>query len=197
METTTINTKLLAFQKKVNAIKKDAVNPHFGKPYATLPQILAEVKPVLSEIGLILLQPITDGKVETTIICGETGEKVSSDMTLPLNLSPQQIGSAITYYRRYLLAGLLSLEIEDDDANEAQKGSESGNGNSQGATGTANHEPTEWLNLFTKDGAQTETFNKIKQNVDGGNIPSLADIRKKYKVSKKTAEELKSNFNIE
>jgi hypothetical protein len=35
---------------------------------------------------------------------------------LPTNLSPQQLGSAITYFRRYTLASLLALEIDDDDA---------------------------------------------------------------------------------
>ena len=50
--------KLLEFQKKINAIKKDGKNPHFKSSYATLPQILSEVKPILSDLGLVLLQPI-------------------------------------------------------------------------------------------------------------------------------------------
>jgi len=108
--------KLLEFQKKVNAIKKDGKNPHFKSTYATLTQIISEVKPILSECGVLLTQPIRDGKVGT-VLQDEKGILTESWIDLPLNLTPQQLGSAITYYRRYTLASLLSLEIEEDDAN--------------------------------------------------------------------------------
>jgi len=113
---TTINTKLLEFQKKIGIIKKDSKNPHFKNTYASLTQILSEVKPLLTECGLILIQPISLDGVGTTIIDFETGEKIETIISLPTNLNPQQLGSAITYFRRYTLASLLSLEIDDDDA---------------------------------------------------------------------------------
>jgi len=113
---TTINTKLLEFQKKIGIIKKDAKNPHFKNTYASLTQILSEVKPLLTECGLILIQPISLEGVGTTIIDVETNEKIETVISLPTNLSPQQLGSAITYFRRYTLASLLALEIDDDDA---------------------------------------------------------------------------------
>lgn len=113
---TTINTKLLEFQKKIGIIKKDAKNPHFKNTYASLTQILSEVKPILTECGLILIQPINIDRVGSTIIDFETGEKIETSISLPTNLTPQQLGSAITYFRRYTLASLLSLEIDDDDA---------------------------------------------------------------------------------
>ena len=113
---TTINTKLLEFQKKIGIIKKDSKNPHFKNTYASLTQILSEVKALLTECGLILIQPISLEGVGTTIIDFETGEKIETVISLPTNLSPQQLGSAITYFRRYTLASLLSLEIDDDDA---------------------------------------------------------------------------------
>ena len=113
---TNINAKLLEFQKKIGIIKKDSKNPHFKNTYASLTQILSEVKPLLTECGLILIQPISLEGVGTTIIDFETGEKIETVISLPTNLSPQQLGSAITYFRRYTLASLLSLEIDDDDA---------------------------------------------------------------------------------
>lgn len=116
METT---NKLLEFQKKIQAIKKDGKNPHFKSSYATLPQILGEVKPILNELGLTLLQPINNGNVSTEIYDGK--EKIAeSSIKLPEVVSPQQLGSAITYFRRYTLASLLALEIDDEDANTAQ-----------------------------------------------------------------------------
>ncbi len=38
-------------------------------------------------------------------------------MKLPEITDPQKIGSAVTYYRRYTLQSLLSLQAVDDDAN--------------------------------------------------------------------------------
>ena len=112
----TLNSKLLDFQKKVGIVKKDSKNPHFKNTYASLTQILSEVKPLLTECGLVLVQPISLQGVGTTIIDCETGEKIETVINLPSNLNPQQLGSAITYFRRYTLASLLALEIDDDDA---------------------------------------------------------------------------------
>lgn len=117
----TLNSKLLDFQKKVGIIKKDAKNPHFKNTYASLTQILSEVKPLLTECGLVLIQPIDSNGVGTTIIDFENGQKVETYISLPSNLSPQQLGSAITYFRRYTLASLLALEIDDDDAQMTNK----------------------------------------------------------------------------
>ena len=111
-----LNSKLLDFQKKVGIVKKDSKNPHFKNTYASLTQILSEVKPLLTECGLVLVQPISLQGVGTTIIDCETDEKIETIISLPNNLSPQQLGSAITYFRRYTLASLLALEIDDDDA---------------------------------------------------------------------------------
>lgn len=119
MEQKTIQTQLLEFQKKVAVIKKDAKNPHFKNTYATLTQILSEVKPLLTECGVLLTQPILNNEVHTTLCLG--GDCITASIPLPTNLNPQQLGSAITYFRRYTLASLLALEIDDDDANEASK----------------------------------------------------------------------------
>ena len=117
----TLNSKLLEFQNKVGIVKKDAKNPHFKNTYASLTQILGEVKPLLTECGLVLIQPISLDGVGTTIIDFETGEKIETVISLPNNLTPQQLGSAITYFRRYTLASLLALEIDDDDAQMTNK----------------------------------------------------------------------------
>jgi hypothetical protein len=119
METKTLQTQLLEFQKKVNVIKKDAKNPHFKNTYASLTQIISEVKPILSEVGIVLTQPLINGNVSTFLTYGS--EVLESSIPLPIGLQPQPLGSAITYFRRYTLASLLALEIDDDDANEATK----------------------------------------------------------------------------
>jgi hypothetical protein len=42
-------------------------------------------------------------------------------MELPAGLNPQQIGSCLTYYRRYTLVSLCSLQSVDDDGEAASK----------------------------------------------------------------------------
>jgi hypothetical protein len=115
----TLETQLLEFQKKISVISKDAKNPHFKNTYASLKQILSEVKPILNEVGVLITQPIKDGKVGTELSFG--GIKEFSYIDLPTGMNPQQLGSAITYFRRYTLASLLSLEIDDDDAQMTNK----------------------------------------------------------------------------
>lgn len=116
-----IYAKLLEFQKKINAIKKDGKNPHFKSTYATLSQILSEVKPVLNECNLVILQLIDENGVGTVIVDPDNGGRIASYIPMPLGLNAQQLGSAITYFRRYTCASLLSLEIDDDDATGAVK----------------------------------------------------------------------------
>lgn len=110
----TLTQRLLEFQKQVNVIKKDAKNPHFKNTYATLKQVLSEVKPILSEVGLLITQPIDERGIGTVITDGK--DSINSFIPMPLNLPPQQLGSAISYFRRYTVCSLLSLEIDDDDA---------------------------------------------------------------------------------
>ena len=115
-----MENKLLQFQKAIGVIAKDSKNPHFKNTYASLTQILSEVKPVLTNLGLVVLQPINDGKVWTVIM--DNGNTLAqSSIDLPTNLAPQALGSAITYFRRYTLSSLLALEIDDDDATMASK----------------------------------------------------------------------------
>lgn len=118
--------KLLEFQRRVEAIKKDAKNPFFKSNYFDINSLLAEIKPLLSELGLVLTQPLYNkhgrNTLDTDISDSETGDVlISSSILLPDLQDPQKMGSAITYYRRYSLQSLLALQAEDDDGNLAAK----------------------------------------------------------------------------
>lgn len=104
----------------MGAIKKSATNPFFKSKYADLQTILEVVEPALLENGLLLIQPIKDGKVFSIITDGTTS--IESGIELGAFNKPQDLGSAITYYRRYTLQALLGLSAEDDDGNTANKG---------------------------------------------------------------------------
>jgi hypothetical protein len=113
--------KLLEAKKQIGKVSKNAKNPHFKNTYADINALIEAVEPILLECGLVLLQPIESGKVITKVIDIDTGEAIESTMELPTLSNPQQMGSAITYYRRYTLQSLLSLQAEDDDGNKASQ----------------------------------------------------------------------------
>ena len=96
-----IYEKLLNAKKSIGKVHKNAKNPHFKNNYADINALIEAVEPILLENGLVLLQPVLNGKVITRIVDVETGENVESIMELPTLTNPQQMGSAITYYRRY------------------------------------------------------------------------------------------------
>jgi hypothetical protein len=153
-----MENKLLQFQKAIGVIAKDSKNPHFKNTYASLTQILSEVKPVLTTLGLVLLQPINNGKVGTIILDGTT-TIAESWIDLPLNLQPQPLGSAITYFRRYTLSSLLALEIDDDDAQSAKP-------------------------LPVKPTLNAQQFEAIINTVTSGNKDKVIEALPKYTISK-------------
>lgn len=116
-----ILAKLHASKLAIEKVKKNSKNPHFKNTYADLNALLEAVEPVLLENGLLLLQPITENRVWSVVYDIESDEKIESYIDLPASINPQQMGSAITYYRRYTLQSLLSLQAVDDDANMASK----------------------------------------------------------------------------
>ena len=118
-----IYNKLSEVKKEIGAISKDSTNPFFKSKYFDINGLLKHVEPLLDKNGLLLLQPIVDGLVYSSIIDIETGDKVESSMLMSTLSDPQKMGSMITYYRRYTLQSLLGLQAEDDDANAASKAS--------------------------------------------------------------------------
>lgn len=117
---------LVKFNLEVTKISKDAKNPFFKNNYATLDQIIDQVRPILASHGLVVMQDVSsddDGRVTVkTIVMHESGQFIeSSGTTLKLAKNdPQGAGAGITYGRRYDLSAVLSLNTgEDDDGNSA------------------------------------------------------------------------------
>jgi len=117
--TLTLHQKLHRAKLAIGKVVKNAQSHH--SKYADLNAIMAEVEPVLLENGLVLLQPIQANSVCTQIIDIDSGAMIVSIMDLPQGITPQQMGSAITYYRRYTLQSALSLQAIDDDGASASK----------------------------------------------------------------------------
>lgn len=117
---TKIATALTAFRIKASKITKDATNPYFNSKYASLSNILDAIQIPLEETGLTFIQTC-EGDVLKTILVHESGEQIEASMPIHLVANtPQAMGSAITYARRYSLTVVLGLNIdEDDDGNTA------------------------------------------------------------------------------
>ena len=109
--------KLAKAKNEIGAISKDSTNPFYKSKYFDINDLLKHVEPILEKNKIMVLQPIEVDKVTTMLIDTETGEDIQSSILLPENIDPQKQGIAITYYRRYTLASLLSLQSEDADGN--------------------------------------------------------------------------------
>lgn len=174
--------KLFKLQGEVGKIKKDSVNPYFDKKYFDINNLIEHLTPFLQEYGLLVLQPVRDGVVYSKVIDIDTGEYIHSSIEIPPTTDPQKLGSAISYYRRYGLASLLSQQAEDDDANSASKSASQSKGSSKGApkrspkSGGKPDEEKEWLNEGTKD------WINATAKVEAGTVKAK-DLRNFYKVS--------------
>ena len=119
-----IYKKLFEAKREIGKISKDSTNPFFKSKYFDINSLLEHVEPILQKHELLLLQPIEEDKVITSILDIESEKFISSGIKLPNITDPQKLGSAITYYRRYTLQSLLGLQAEDDDGNKAVKAQE-------------------------------------------------------------------------
>lgn len=96
--------------------------------YADLADILDSVRETLSKNGLAVTQIVTrvgDANVLLTRLLHVSGQFVESVYPLPQACGAQEMGSAITYARRYSICPILGIAGEtDDDAQQAEESAE-------------------------------------------------------------------------
>jgi len=109
------------FQAECPKISKDSNNPFFSDAkrkvnYASLPHILTVITPILKKNGLLIVQPVVNNCVVTKLIHIETGQMLESiyDIVCKDSTNAQQIGSGVSYARRYSLTSILNLNIDDE-----------------------------------------------------------------------------------
>lgn len=118
---------LLATQREMGVVAKSATNPFYKSKYADINGFLEVAIPTLNKNGIVMLQTTSSAGPGThfvnTVLMHESGEFLESGpLALELKAEDmQQLGSAITYARRYQLQALLSMEADDDDGNAASK----------------------------------------------------------------------------
>jgi hypothetical protein len=126
-------TAILAVQGEVGTLFKDKVatvptksGGQYQYRYIALDAIVEQVGPILNKHGLIWMTFPTGMGAEAPSLRyvlqhAATGEEVSGVMPLMLgpNQTPQGMGSALTYARRYSLCAVLNLVADDDDDAQA------------------------------------------------------------------------------
>lgn len=126
-------------QKEVKAATKESANEGFKRGnkvsrYADLTSVWEACREALAANGFGVMQPTnfdaTDFWIETVLLHESGEEKTGRYPIRPVASTPQSVGSAITYARRYALSAMLGIVTEeDDDGNAASEGKPAINGN--------------------------------------------------------------------
>lgn len=118
-----LSEALAKAQGEMKPASFDAQNPHFRSKYATLASIMDACRGALSQNQIAVVQGtsvIEDRVIVTTMLVHASGEYISDQLSMNIiKDSPQAIGSAITYARRYSLASLVGVVSDEDDDAEA------------------------------------------------------------------------------
>lgn len=126
---------------------KDTANPYFKSKYADLAAVWQACREPLSKNGLAVTQTMDiagEKQVLITMLSHSSGQWIKSLMVIPVQKpGPQELGSCLSYCRRYALAALVGVYQDDDDAETAQKPYRSENGN--GATAAAQNKAKQGL----------------------------------------------------
>lgn len=126
----TLSEALVALQAQLPRIPKTdeaSVETKTGRSYtyryANLATITDLLMPIMAALGLawVCRPNMIDGQfvLSYSLIHGPTGDEIDGFYPLPGSGSPQQIGSAITYARRYALTAVTGIAPADDDDDAA------------------------------------------------------------------------------
>lgn len=122
-----IDAALAKAQAEFKVASKDAENPHFKSKYADLADVIEATRPALTKHAISIVQgaevSTNGGWVLVTRMSHSSGQWYESDFPLLVrDQSPQAMGSAMTYAKRYsysAMTGAVSGD-EDDDGEAAQ-----------------------------------------------------------------------------
>jgi hypothetical protein len=119
-------TALAKAQGSMQNAVMNRTNPHFRSKYADLSSVLDAIRSPLATCGLAVVQTMQAGErgmVLKTTLMHASGQFITTEYPLPATQKPHEMGSALTYARRYSLAALIcNASDEDDDGNMAMAG---------------------------------------------------------------------------
>lgn len=118
-------TALAKAQGQMRAAVKDSNNPHFKSRYADLASVWDACREPLSNNGLAVTQTVQsdgDKQMLITMLGHASGQWIRSNITLPIQKpGPQELGSCLSYCRRYGLAAMVGVFQDDDDGERAEQ----------------------------------------------------------------------------
>lgn len=126
-ETKEIDTALAKAQGQFNLASKDSLNPHWRQNYADLASIVQATRPMLSQNGLAIIQGLRRCETSWVLVtkmvhCSGQWYETEFPIT-PKDMSPQSLGSAMTYAKRYAYAAITgAIAGDEDDDGEAAQG---------------------------------------------------------------------------
>lgn len=105
---------------KTRDVVADAENPFHKNSYATLGAHIAATKAIFAQYGLAIVQfPYGDSHQVgvNTMVLHKDGGYIQNYITLPVadGVKGQDVGSLISYLRRYSIAAVANLATSDDD----------------------------------------------------------------------------------
>lgn len=116
---------LVAARKKFKPVKKahtanvQSTKGSYKYTYSTLDDLYDATDDALGEHGLVTMHNIEsgrDGVGVSTMLLHQSGQFIQTDpVWLPGGSTPQSVGSAVTYARRYSLQAALGIAAEEDD----------------------------------------------------------------------------------
>lgn len=155
-----IAAALAKAQAEMEGAKRESINPFFAKAgdsrkgaYADLASVREACVPALTKHGIAVIQsPSAEGAVASvvTMLVHASGQWFRGVASCTAkDDSPQSIGSATTYLRRYALQSFSSVAPEDDDAEGAQR-----HGQAAGSVTSVSAPPGygAWLMAFSRSG---------------------------------------------
>jgi len=191
-QTTNVWSKIFIVQQKELSVIKGTPNAAFkqgGKvsKYADINSILETLIPVLNEAKLVVAcMPTKEGMV-MQVTDTESGEWIRFIGWLNFTgQTAQQIGSQITYMRRYMYNSMFNLQAEDDDGNLTSGVTQS----YQAATPVTAKKKVELGNA-----AHAELKAELVKG-DKCKYKSVEEIRKDYDVSDSIVDAIKTTFNF-
>lgn len=103
----------------VKGSSKSGTAYEYTYSYADFADVLKVVRPVLAKHGLAFYQPIRRKEVKaylTSVLKHVSGESIESD-GLPIAeiMNPQELGSQLSYWRRYDGCSLLGIQPDEDE----------------------------------------------------------------------------------
>lgn len=174
---------LTAFHADLPEVGKGSVNPAFHSKYADLADIVKVVLPALAKQGLawITTPTVTDeGFVLAYELRHTSGDSVSGSWPLPdpAKATAQQLGSAVTYAKRYTLSAVTGIAPdEDDDGNAASqaKGSSRRQAPQRGQAERVK-------NALTALGEATDLagLEKVWRRVEDGGLSGVSELKDYY-----------------